>query len=495
MVETWLRVAEINEKIRKSKYFQEQVLKQIQQDFMNQLSRLDLQKERALLKRHPNYKGPYHSDLVLEFEYSPIALQIPYGFYLLGDDDLVSLVTSRIESILLDMGKNEGNSREVLDAKTFLSWLYEDNRKLPIPLTKTDMLILFVVSNLHFFQDVHVLHSARRVIQSLNLRERDRTTIERRMRYLKETCAWRPKFANNLAPLGFITVFIEWNEKNKWLKPKIPMQHLALLDVQHPLVECGIYQIPLHWPLVDVIEEVGGLFLDSMHLSLNLNYLRPEELTPYQRKKIKSANFPIMLQPHVLSFSTNTLSFPLNPNWSNSAFITDHMIRIIKFFSDSKNNIDRYTVLTKHLGISRNLFSEYLKRIVKMKILYYFPQFVKIGMDDRVIILLREKESKLRENILSGLSRAPRMLSFSGPQVSLAFLNVGSKQVPMLNQEVKKLQEEFDILFLSNLISGEHYILQNVPFHRFEVKRREDDKKLLFYLPEIPEPLMGVASA
>ncbi len=492
LIQRWLNFVKNHQRLKNKRISRNKVFQQVLKDFLNRQYELDLSRDRAFVARHPNYQGPYLSDVVLEFEDSPLSFQIPYSFYMLGVPELVPYITQRLDKLIEALKTGMSGQIPVLDAQTFLSWLFEDNRKLPLKLTRLDLLILQTVANLDYYRNVHVLHSARRIIAALNLREEDRTTVEKRMRFLKDTCAWRPKFGNNMAPLGFKTFYIEWNGRNEWLRMQVPMHELAMLEVFHPEINCGIYQVPFYWTLTDVIETNGGKTLDALTLSLNLNYLRPETLAPYQRKSIDSAEFPIDLDPNKITFSTNKSEYSLIPTWDNTTQISSSMLKIIKFFSIPNNNIDRHAVLTRHLRISRELFSDRLEKIVELEILFYFPQFIRIGMDSRVIVLIREKQSQTRDALMSSLACAPRMLSFSGNDVALAFLNVGSKQVSGLVRRIEELRDEHDIICLPNLVSGTHYKLQNVPLHGFKEKRRSDDKKILFYHDKVPEELMGL---
>ncbi len=483
-MKVWIDFLELHGLLTRNKDQRKKIFSSVLKNFFKHVDLLDLEKEKVTMKRYPIYQKYYLTDVVIESkEFPTLSVNFPYSLYLLSNPDSYPLVVEHVNEVLFS---NSTSVSQKLDFKTFLSILYEADRSRPISLTKTDVIVLLYVSNLHYYKFASVLHNASRLIKDLNLREKDRATIEKRMKRLKETCVWRPKFGNNLAPLGFQTFYIEWNESNWHFREKHPMHHLALLEVQVKESNFGIYQVPLYWALIDEIERIGGISLQNLTLSLNLTHLQPEMLAPYRRVKIYSASSELHLSTDEFHASTNSIDIRLDPDWENSSKITDKMITVIKYFSNPNNNIDNHKALTQQLGVSRELFSKYLETIVKQRILFYFPQFVHIGMDRRIIVISKEKDEIIRKMAMSGLTNAPRALIFNGKNISIAFLNVGDSQVKGISESISKLQQEMDILLLKKLEFPMNYKLQNLPFHKFNVVRRKDDKKLLYYHGAFP---------
>ncbi len=505
----WFEIIEKRQEIDESPQFRKKLFNEMADAFMTQVKMHVhlLEEEQAYIDVDESYRRYCDTPYILKFRIldnstNTILAHVPHTLYMYSSPILLPRILRKLHVFLGSktltsfMEKHELSVEQQhvpgkVNARTFLGWLLEEGRKIPLYLTNQDVLIIKTVGYLPHFENSITLNHAQRILRLIGL-EKNTGQLNRYMARLNKNSIWRAKYNVNASMLGFETYYL----------PPIRLKRYKELVKTHPIVEHsylikmvgrkgkflakndnglmaldddehvhGIIQVPIYSPLVDVLETFSVMVLKRFRITLNLQYLH---------QGINEAMYPIHFDFNMIYEPTNAMYINIMPNWEESSRLSDNSVELIRYFSDPINPMTSFSMLSKATGIHRISIPRLMSFLVNGQYLYYFPLFTRIGMDSRILAVFMSEDEYLLKALHASISRVPRSITFTSDHLLIAYLSVGESQVSYLLNQVSTFPNDLDYYILPWASFNEDYrFWYNPALHLMKWHRRED--KLIIF--------------
>ena len=528
LAKIWINFVKDIEELSTDAKYKRRIFLEVSQQFLDDLKSNPnlLASEHASLIIDPSYEHYCETPLILRF-HGPLSLiaNIPHTLYIYAIPRIVTMILNRIREEIITqeslVSHNEHARLEVrddevalvqrkhkVDARTFIGWLFEAGRALPVELSELDVMILRTVGHIPLFESTSSLNNAQRIMRFLGLKK-NTGQFNKRLASMIKKIIWRPKFNVNVAPLGFDTIYLPpiplmWYEKLKrqypvlekskvftiWIKSREREKYRVNVELDEWIFEdtntdgyhllesdsksrrdamyiSGIFQLPIYSQILDdLITSYGAISLKDFYITVNLHYLHVG---------VNEASYPLVIDTDMIFEPTNAIKLNLNPRWDESEKFSESHVKIMQFFSDLGKGLGTYTMLGNELGIHRIFISKMINSLVKRKILYYLPLFMRIGMDSRLILITKTKDSYMTDALVSSLTRAPRSVIFKSPNLAFFYLSLGKRQVAYLLKQLEIIDEEITYFAIPRASFVSDYQYRYSPaLHLMKWHRRAD---------------------
>ncbi len=496
LLDVWFNFSINYEKIKKEKQYKEFALKRALNTLLESCTPEALATDRAILQKKDIYRD-YFSPYVISFEDSSLTANIPYILFYAAEPLTAQAVYQKL--VKFHEQNHQQKQKLPLTAKKFLSFCFEAIQSTPFKVNFYDRLVLIFVSHLSYFRDEIEINKPVMIIKRLNLKRRDRASVERSTNVLRKAYVWSPNFFINVTPLGFNTYFIDNDFKTlniDW--NSVSMENLSIIEVYKKVHRhdnlftseldtseskgFGIYQIPIYWRINDQLLRYHIPQFKKLVISYNLSYI--------ERGYNFNANFPIKLQDEHIIRPTNSFNFDLSPDWFFTENITKTGLQILRYFSDMTNATFPHYKLARIIGVSVPTLKKQLRFLVKNKVLYYFPNFMRIGMNNRYFLLLKSNNATRLEALVSSFYTAPRTVAYIGNNIAVLYLNLGKSQILGIKNQLISFNVAFKIIPARE--PGVSYVFRRFPLYKFSHTRRKTDNLLMFYDPNHSEQILGL---